>query len=87
MTLSGTRRCKCTNFIWCVLPQCADIGISDGPIDSSEEYEAYRLSSARSGKNEIFEGDPWNAVCVLGLRVYSFKAGTKVSVVNAEAAS
>lgn len=55
---------------------------SDGPIDSSEETMDFRQTSARSSKNEIFEGDPWNAVCVLGLRIYSFKAGTKVKVVK-----
>ncbi len=32
--------------------------------------------------NEIFAGDPWNAMCVVGLRVYSNKATSKVSVIK-----
>lgn len=34
--------------------------------------------------DDIFSSDPWSALCVVGLRVYSKKAPTKISVMKAE---
>lgn len=40
--------------------------------------------SASGSENEIFADDPWNATCVLGLRVYSLQADAKIKVVKGE---
>lgn len=38
--------------------------------------------SATGKDNPIFADDPWNAMCVLGLRVYAREAVPKVKVVR-----
>lgn len=43
--------------------------------------------SAMGEDNEIFASDPWNAMCVLGLRVYAKGAEAKVSVVKGKNSS
>ncbi|KAK1809647.1 hypothetical protein LTR12_016004 [Friedmanniomyces endolithicus] len=48
----------------------------DNPVDSD--------SDEPDPKNEIFAEDPWNALCVLGLRVYSLDSMAKVTVVKGE---
>ncbi|KAK0914089.1 hypothetical protein LTR91_005873 [Friedmanniomyces endolithicus] len=48
----------------------------DNPVDSDDDEP--------DPKNEIFAEDPWNAVCVLGLRVYSLDSMAKVTVVKGE---
>ena len=56
----------------------------DGPVDSDEEDDPSKLCSASGSRNEIFADDPWKAVCVLGLRVYSLNADAKISVIKGE---
>ena len=65
-----------------VLTRCRD-----GPVDSGEEDDPTRRYSAWNAKNEIFADDPWNAISVLGLRVYSLKADAKISVIKGENSS
>ncbi len=48
----------------------------DNPVDSDDDEP--------DPKNEIFAEDPWNAICVLGLRVYSLDSVAKVTVVKSE---
>ncbi|KAK0836168.1 hypothetical protein LTR73_000669 [Friedmanniomyces endolithicus] len=48
----------------------------DNPVDSDDDEP--------DPKNEIFAEDPWNAVCVLGLRVYSLNSMAKVTVVKGD---
>ena len=56
----------------------------DGPYDSDEEGEP---SPPADNENGIFADDPWNAMCVLSLRVYSLNADAKVRVVKGENSS
>ncbi|KAK4548877.1 hypothetical protein LTR36_008650 [Oleoguttula mirabilis] len=56
----------------------------DGPVDSSDDEDSQVRRSLRSVKNEIFADDPWNALCVLGLRVYSLNSDASVCVVKSE---
>lgn len=56
----------------------------DGPVEDNEEEDMARRCSATGSKNEIFADDPWNAMVVLGLRVYSLNADAKISVVKDE---
>ena len=58
--------------------------LRDGPGYISSEDERGRRTSALGLSNEIFADDPWNAMCVLGLRVYSLNAVAKISVVKGE---
>lgn len=58
----------------------------DGPVDSDDDDdELERRASSLS--NEIFADDPWIALCVLGLRVYSLASEAKVRVVKGEDSS
>nr|POE74408.1 calpain-type cysteine protease adl1 [Quercus suber] len=52
----------------------------DGPV----EYSGGKHNEPRHGKDEIFGDDPWNAMCVLGLRVYSLNSTAKVTVLKGE---
>ncbi|WPH00465.1 Hypothetical protein R9X50_00329400 [Acrodontium crateriforme] len=58
----------------------------DSEIDGSvyPDTEDEKSPSSRSLKNEIFKDDPWNATCVLGLRIYSLNSEAKVSVIKSE---
>lgn len=59
----------------------------DGPVEFDSDDDFGQRNSAQSSKNEIFADDPWNAICVLGLRVYSLDAVAKVTVVKGEGSS
>ncbi|KAK3699315.1 hypothetical protein LTR37_016467 [Vermiconidia calcicola] len=59
----------------------------DGPVDSDVEDDPSRQNSASGYGNDIFKDDPWNAICVLGLRVYSLNADAKVSAIKGENSS
>ncbi|USW56034.1 Putative cysteine peptidase, cysteine active, peptidase C2, calpain, catalytic [Septoria linicola] len=64
----------------------------DGPVpsrsSSSGESDSAASANRRSrAKKDIFGDDPWNAPCVLGLRVYSKCKDVKVSVVKGENSS
>ena len=59
---------------------------SDDIVNLSEEDDPPELRYA-SSKNPIFADDPWNAMCVLGLRVYSQNAVAKVSVIKGKNSS
>ncbi|TKA83297.1 hypothetical protein B0A55_00776 [Friedmanniomyces simplex] len=52
----------------------------DGPVDAIGDDD----DDETNPKNEIFADDPWNALCVLGLRVYSLDSEAKVKVVKGE---
>ena len=52
----------------------------DGPVDESDDEES-------DSNTEIFANDAWNAICVLGLRVYSLNCEAKVKVVKGEESS
>ncbi|KAK4613236.1 Calpain-type cysteine protease ADL1 [Fulvia fulva] len=61
----------------------------DGPIssgssegDASPTVAGMRKSSR--AKNDIFADDPWSAICVLGLRIYTKSKDCRVSVVKGE---
>ena len=54
----------------------------DGPVESSEDEE-----TRTQRKNEILADDPWNALCVLGLRVYTLNSETTVCVIKSEKGS
>lgn len=58
----------------------------DDIVNLSEEEDPPELRWA-SGKIQIFADDPWNAMCVLGLRVYSENAVAKVSVIKGKNSS
>lgn len=60
--------------------------LRDGPADSSDDGDTPAIRSAAS-KNALFSDDPWNAMCVLGLRVYCENALAKVSVIKGENSS
>lgn len=53
-------------------------------MDSDDEDDPTNRSSPASLRNGIFADDPWNAVCVLGLRVYSLNADAKIAVVKGD---
>ncbi|KAK5137178.1 hypothetical protein LTR08_000683 [Meristemomyces frigidus] len=53
----------------------------EGPVDSSEDEDPRERR-----KTDIFADDPWNALCVLGLRVYSLHSA-KVCVIKSEGSS
>lgn len=57
------------------------------PSSASEDGDSKRRSSSHKSKNDLFADDPWNALCVLGLRVYSLSKDVKVTVVKSEAGS
>lgn len=59
---------------------------SDDPVDSSEDEDTPTMRLAAS-KMALFADDPWNAMCVLGLRVYSQNAIAKVSVIKGKNSS
>lgn len=50
---------------------------SDNPVEVEDDEPRV---SATGKDNEIFADDPWNAMCVLGLRVYARGAVAKVGV-------
>lgn len=52
-----------------------------------EDEEEEPQISATGKDNEIFADDPWNAMCVLGLRVYARGAAAKVGVVKGKNSS
>ncbi|KAH9807335.1 Calpain-type cysteine protease DEK1 [Teratosphaeria destructans] len=57
----------------------------DGPVHEEDlDDEDDNSLSASSSKNAIFADDPWNAYCVLGLRVYSLNSKASVTVVKGE---
>lgn len=56
----------------------------DGPVDLSEDDDQRARRSPSRGKNEIFADDPWSALGVLGLRVYSLNSEAKVQVIKSE---
>lgn len=58
---------------------------SDHPVYSDDEEEP-RLS-ATGRDNEIFADDPWNAMCVLGLRVYARNADARITVIKGKNSS
>lgn len=60
----------------------------DGAAYLSEDDDDVRvLRYNLRADNEIFAGDPWNAMCVLGLRVYAQNSTAKVSVIKGENSS
>ena len=81
MTSHGTPTCKFSETNPRVLPLTS---FRDGPGYVSSEDERGRRTSALGLNNEIFTDDPWNAMCVLGLRVYSANAVAKISVIKGD---
>ena len=61
--------------------------LRDAPVDSSDDDDDTPTIRAAASKNAIFSDDPWNAMCVLGLRVYSQNAIAKVSVIKGKNSS
>ena len=58
----------------------------DDPVDSSDDDDGPLIRSA-TRKNAMFADDAWNAMCVLGLRVYSHNAIAKVCVIKGKNSS
>lgn len=58
-----------------------DVPVEEGTVEAEPEKEAETEAEADEGEaeEEPIE-NPWNAVCVLGLRVYSKQAGATVEV-------
>jgi len=56
----------------------------DWPADSSDEEGG---SSQRLSNNELFADDPWSALCVLGIRVYSLNSEASVRVIKSDGRS
>jgi hypothetical protein len=54
----------------------------DAPIDIDSDDEA--PASVNDSNDAIFGNDPWNALCVLGLRVYSQKCEAQVKVMQGD---
>jgi len=52
----------------------------DGPVAMSDDDSP----EATNSEKDIFADDPWNALCVLGLRVYSLNSAAEVKVVKNE---
>lgn len=61
----------------------SDSDLDPPPLPSSKSRSS-KSSSSSSKTNGIFGDDPWNALCVLGLRVYSQSAELKVRVVRGD---
>lgn len=55
----------------------------DGPPNLSDQDPDEKLRKL-SKSNEIFADDPWNALCVLGLRVYTLNSETSIEVIKPE---
>ncbi|KAI7117822.1 hypothetical protein KC352_g33715, partial [Hortaea werneckii] len=55
----------------------------DGPPSLSDQ-DADEKPRKHSKSNEIFADDPWNALCVLGLRVYTLNSETSIEVIKPE---
>ena len=51
-------------------------------MDTSGDEEGMPEIVQAASKNALFADDPWNAMCVLGLRVYSLNAAAKVVVIK-----
>ena len=54
----------------------------DGPVGSEEDEDSVNIRRSSKSKNDIFGDDRWNALCVLGLRVYCKSRDLKVTVVK-----
>lgn len=60
-----------------------EIVLDDDDFEWDSEIDgSVVLSDEEEGLKDLHEDDPWNAVCVLGLRVYSLDKGVKVDVVE-----
>ncbi|KAI7356942.1 hypothetical protein KC336_g22167 [Hortaea werneckii] len=55
----------------------------DGPPSLSDQ-DPDEKPRKHSKSNEIFADDPWNALCVLGLRVYTLNSETSIKVIKPE---
>ncbi|RMY78253.1 hypothetical protein D0864_09305 [Hortaea werneckii] len=55
----------------------------DGP-PSLSDGDADEKPRKHSKSNEIFADDPWNALCVLGLRVYTLNSEANIKVIKPE---
>jgi hypothetical protein len=67
-------------------PDSDDTGLEDSGDESPRFFE-HRTHNQRYRYEEDedeFERDPWNAVCVLGLRVYSKDTDVTIEVVNGD---
>ncbi|KAK5696884.1 hypothetical protein LTR17_024203 [Elasticomyces elasticus] len=58
--------------------------LSDNDFDWDSDLDApvYDSDDEPDAKNDLFADDPWNALCVLGLRVYSMNSAASLSIVN-----
>ncbi|KAK4944745.1 hypothetical protein LTR10_015915 [Elasticomyces elasticus] len=61
--------------------------MSDNDFDWESEVDApvYDSDDEPDPKIDLFVDDPWNALCVLGLRVYSMNSAASLSIVNGQA--
>ncbi|KAK5712060.1 hypothetical protein LTR15_012129 [Elasticomyces elasticus] len=61
--------------------------MSDNDFDWDSELDApvYDSDDEQDSKIDLFAEDPWNALCVLGLRVYSMNSAASLSIVNGKA--
>ncbi|GAB1725714.1 hypothetical protein NU195Hw_g4871t1 [Hortaea werneckii] len=55
----------------------------DGPPSLSDQ-DSDEKTRKHSKSNEIFADDPWNALCVLGLRVYTLNSEANIEVIKPE---
>jgi hypothetical protein len=83
MTSIGILTCKQSGIVDDGFPKLTIDRDGPGSVSSDNDDSGRRVSAVGS-KNEIFADDPWNAMCVLGLRVYSLNATAKINVVNGE---
>ncbi|KAK5691755.1 hypothetical protein LTR17_025575 [Elasticomyces elasticus] len=63
--------------------------MSDNDFDWESEVDApvYDSDDEPDARNDLFVDDPWNAICVLGLRVYSMNSAANLSIVKGKASS
>ncbi|KAK3634562.1 hypothetical protein LTR56_011006 [Elasticomyces elasticus] len=63
--------------------------MSDNDFDWDSELDApvYNSDDEQDPKTDLFTDDPWNALCVLGLRVYSMNSAASLSIVNGKSNS
>lgn len=54
----------------------------DWDSDLDDPVDLVEMPEAEDAEDEIFPDDPWNAICVVGLRVYAKGGGAKIGVVK-----
>lgn len=63
-------------------PGCETSEIGDDDFEWDSDIDGSASCSETEDEKDLFADDPWNALCVLGLRVYHFHGDAKIRVVE-----